>query len=259
MVKRIRLDKLLSSMGYGSRAEIRRIVRTGIVTVDGSVEKDSGRIVDPGAEQVRYDGELVEYRDKIYLVMNKPPGVISATEDSRDRTVIDLLDPRDRVLEPFPVGRLDKDTEGLLLLTNDGQLAHDLLSPRKHVPKTYYALVEGDTPVGENDREQFAKGVTLEDGYTTLPAELAIEGIAEPEAGGSTGVTTRVRLTIHEGKFHQVKRMFLSTGRKVTYLQRVSMGSLVLDGTLGPGEYRELTAAELEGLRNASSNEDGKD
>ena len=198
---------------------------------------------------VAFDGVEVVYKEKIYLLLHKPPGVISATEDSKERTVLDLLEDGDRILSPFPVGRLDKDTEGLLLLTNDGQLAHELLS-RKHVPKTYEALVEGDDLVGEEDVLLFSKGVELDDGYVTLPAELDILGeLIETSSSAEAGRrVTRIRLTIHEGKFHQVKRMFQATGRKVVYLKRISMGSLHLDPQLKLGEYRELTEQELEGL-----------
>ena len=222
MAKRMRLDKLLSNMGFGTRSEIRRAVKQGVVTVDGVTVKDFGLILDPEAADVRFDGEKVVFREVIYVMLNKPQGVISATEDSRDRTVIDLLEPNDRVLQPFPVGRLDKDTEGLLLLTNDGKLAHDLLSPRKHVPKVYEANVLGD--VGSEDIRVFAAGVELDDGYVTMPAQLLINGHEEVEEG----LLSRITLTIHEGKFHQVKRMFEAVGKKVVYLRRITMGPLQL-------------------------------
>ncbi|MCM3747159.1 rRNA pseudouridine synthase [Paenibacillus pasadenensis] len=264
MSKKIRLDKLLSTMGRGSRSEIKKAVKAGRVTVDGKPEKDSGRIVDPDQHIVAMDGAPVRYRDKIYIMLHKPPGVISATEDTRERTVIDLLSPEDRVLEPFPVGRLDKDTEGLLLLTNDGQLAHELLSPRKHVPKTYEAIVRGPEPVGEWEKERFLQGVELDDGYVTLPAELEVISWerAEPAETAESGkelnaeggqeaaeqaapIVSKIRLTIHEGKFHQVKRMFQSVGGRVVYLKRVSMGPLALDEQLPIGSYRELTEEEM--------------
>lgn len=242
MAKRMRLDKLLSNMGFGTRSEIRRAVKQGVVTVDGVTVKDFGLILDPEAADVRFDGEKVVFREVIYVMLNKPQGVISATEDSRDRTVIDLLDPNDRVLQPFPVGRLDKDTEGLLLLTNDGKLAHDLLSPRKHVPKVYEANVLGD--VGSEDIRVFAAGVELDDGYVTMPAQLLINGHEEVEEG----LLSRITLTIHEGKFHQVKRMFEAVGKKVVYLRRITMGPLQLDPDLRLGDYRLLTDTELESL-----------
>jgi 16S rRNA pseudouridine516 synthase len=239
MSAKIRIDKLLSHMGYGTRSEIKKAVKQGKVTVDGKVVKDSGLIVNPELAAVAFEGQAVIYRDVIYIMMNKPPGVISATEDGRERTVIDLLEPEDRLLSPFPVGRLDKDTVGLLLLSNDGQLAHEMLSPRKHVPKTYEALVRGN--VGEQDRLQFAAGVTLDDGYVTMPAELVIVEAAERD--GEPYST--IQLTIKEGKFHQVKRMFEAVGKKVVFLKRLSMGALKLDESLAEGEYRELTEQEL--------------
>ncbi|MFC4778585.1 pseudouridine synthase [Paenibacillus sp. GCM10023252] len=249
---RMRLDKLLAHTGYGTRSEIKKAVKQGRVTVNGELAKDSGLTLDPFAAEVTYDGERVSYRDTIYLLMNKPPGVISATEDSRDRTVIDLLEPQDRLLEPFPVGRLDKDTVGLLLLTNDGQLAHDLLSPRKHVPKTYEALVLGK--VDEEDVKAFSLGVTLDDGYVTMPGRLVLvsyeEGVRQAGDAEAGDVLSRIQLTIMEGKFHQVKRMFAAVGKKVIYLQRIAMGPLTLDEGLEEGSYRELTEAELESLRN---------
>ncbi|MFC4809082.1 pseudouridine synthase [Paenibacillus sp. GCM10023250] len=242
MAKRMRLDKLLANMGFGTRSEVKRAVKQGRVTVNGAVVKDFGMTLDPESSDVRFDGEAVVYRETIYVMLNKPQGVVSATEDARDRTVIDLLDPEDRILQPFPVGRLDKDTEGLLLLTNDGKLAHELLSPRKHVPKTYEALVRGD--VDAEDQAAFKQGVTLEDGYETMPAELTIgDKEARPE-----GIHSRILLTIREGKFHQVKRMFEAVGKQVVYLKRVSMGPLRLDETLKLGEYRPLTEAELDAL-----------
>ncbi|SFE99011.1 16S rRNA pseudouridine516 synthase [Paenibacillus catalpae] len=243
MGKKMRLDKLLSHTGYGTRSEIKKLVKQGKVTVAGKVAKDSGLLVDPELDEVAFDGERVLYREVIYLMMNKPPGVISATEDRRERTVIDLLEPEDQLMEPFPVGRLDKDTVGLLLLTNDGQLAHELLSPRKHVPKTYEAVVQGD--VGEEDQELFKAGVTLDDGYVTMPAHLKIL----KKDSGEGGVNSFISLTIMEGKFHQVKRMFEAVGKKVVYLKRVSMGPLELDADLEEGTYRELTDEEVALLR----------
>jgi len=248
---RLRLDKLLANMGYGTRSEIKKAVKQGQVTVDGRIAKDSGMQVQPDVQQIVFNGETVVYRDVIYLMLHKPPGVVSATEDTRDRTVIDLLEPDDQVLNPFPVGRLDKDTEGLLLLTNDGQLAHELLSPRKHVPKTYIARVLGDMPVSLQDRERFATGVELDDGYVTMPAQLTVDAV-EPNG---EGYESRITITIHEGKYHQIKRMFQAVGKQVVYLKRISMGPLSLDETLSMGEYRELTEDELELLRAHRSNE----
>ncbi|WP_017813870.1 pseudouridine synthase [Paenibacillus shenyangensis] len=241
-VKKQRLDKILGNLGYGTRSELKRAAKQGRVSVNDKVIKDSGLQVDPYQDRIEFDGEPIMYREYIYLMMNKPQGVISATEDRRDRTVVDLLDVEYQVFQPFPVGRLDKDTEGLLLITNDGQLAHDLLSPRKHVPKTYEANVLGE--VTDEDIEAFRLGVTLDDGYETLPAELRIlEHTPSPE-----GTVSLIQLTISEGKFHQVKRMFESVGKKVIYLKRLSMGALELDPALPLGEYRELTADELQSI-----------
>ncbi|QCR33302.1 pseudouridine synthase [Lysinibacillus sp. SGAir0095] len=233
----MRLDKLLANMGYGTRKEVKQLLKQKGVTVDGEIVKDSSLHVNPDIQEVSVFGERVEYTEFIYLMMNKPPGVISATEDHIDKTVIDLLDPLAQHFKPFPVGRLDKDTEGLLLITNDGQLAHNLLSPKKHVPKTYYAKIEGE--VTESDIEAFKQGVELDDGYVTKPGELVIL---------SSGPRSEIELTIQEGKFHQVKRMFESVGKKVTYLKRLSMGSLKLDESLNLGDYRELTDEELKSL-----------
>ncbi|MGF7045774.1 16S rRNA pseudouridine516 synthase [Paenibacillus sp. DS2015] len=234
-----RLDKILAHLGRGSRSDIRRMAKQGIITVNGSITKDSGLHVDPYADLIEVDGERIQYRQFIYLMMHKPPGVISATEDKREPTVLDLLSIDDAAFEPFPVGRLDKDTEGLLLLTNDGKLAHELLSPRKHVPKIYEAIVAGD--VVPQDIELFATGVTLDDGYVALPGELVV---VRKETQDSN-ILSYISLTIHEGKFHQVKRMFEAVGKQVVYLKRVQMGELMLDPELEIGTYRELTDEEL--------------
>ncbi|WP_339259559.1 pseudouridine synthase [Lysinibacillus sp. FSL K6-3209] len=235
----MRLDKLLANMGYGSRKEVKQLLKQKAVSVDGTYVKDAAMHVDPEQQNVVVFGERVVYTEFVYYMMNKPPGVISATEDLRDETVIDLLDPLHQHFQPFPVGRLDKDTEGLLLLTNDGVLAHNLLSPKKHVPKVYYAKIEGI--VTQEDGERFARGVELDDGYVTKPGKLVILKSA-PQS--------EIELTIQEGKFHQVKRMFEAVGKHVIYLKRLSMGSLQLDESLALGEYRELTPEELAGLQN---------
>lgn len=234
MPKKQRIDKILSNLGYGSRSELKKLCKNGLVKVNGKVINNPGVQVDVENDEILFDGEKVVYKEFIYLMLNKPDGYISATFDKRDPIVLDLIDKEDLIFEPFPVGRLDKDTEGLLVLTNDGQLAHRVLSPKKHVPKTYYAKVEG--VVTEEDVKAFAEGVTLDDGYETMPAELEIlksDDISE------------IALTIHEGKFHQVKRMFESVGKKVVYLKRLSMGKLKLDEGLALGEYRELTEEEV--------------
>lgn len=230
---------MLANLGYGSRKEVKQLLKSGSVKVDDVVVKDAKQHVDPEKQTVTLNGEVIEYREFIYLMMNKPQGVLSATEDNNTETVIDLLELEDQVYEPFPVGRLDKDTEGLLLITNDGQLAHRLLAPKKHVPKTYFAVIEGE--VTEADITAFANGVTLDDGYETKPGELKIL---------KSGIRSDIELTITEGKFHQVKRMFEAVGKRVVYLQRISMGPLALDETLELGEYRELTEEEIELLMN---------
>lgn len=235
----MRIDKLLANLGYGSRKEVKQLLKGGQVKVNGLVVKDAKQHVDPNKENVTLNGETIEYKEFIYLMMNKPPEVLSATEDNRSETVIDLLEIEDQVYEPFPVGRLDKDTEGLLLITNDGQLAHRLLSPKKHVPKTYFALIDGE--VTDEDITAFQKGVTLDDGYVTKPGELIIL---------KSGIRSDIVLTITEGKFHQVKRMFEAVGKRVVYLKRISMGPLLLDDTLELGEYRELSEEEIESLKN---------
>ncbi|MGW9527324.1 pseudouridine synthase [Paenibacillus terrae] len=237
-----RLDKVLTHMGYGSRSDIKRQVKQGMITVNGRTTKDSGVQVHPYKDQIEVSGERVVFREYIYIMLHKPPGVISATEDTRERTVLDLLSAEERHFEPFPVGRLDKDTEGLLLLTNDGKLAHELLSPRRHVPKTYEATVSGH--VTEEDIRQFAAGVELDDGYVTLPAQLTILRHEKAQEADEE-VISYISLVIHEGKFHQVKRMFEAVGKKVTYLKRTAMGPLTLDGQLPLGSYRELTNEEL--------------
>ncbi|MED4016118.1 pseudouridine synthase [Sutcliffiella cohnii] len=234
----MRLDKLLANSGYGSRKEVKKLLKSGAVKVDDKVVKDAKNHVNHETQFVTVFGEEVEYREFIYLMLHKPQGVLSATEDRSQKTVIDLLEEEDAMFEPFPVGRLDKDTEGLLLLTNDGQLAHQLLSPKKHVPKTYYAVILGE--VTEEDIIAFKNGVTLDDGYVTMPADLTIL---------KAGNQSEIELTIMEGKFHQVKRMFLSVDKKVTYLKRMKMGPLELDEELNLGEYRELTDEEISQLK----------
>ncbi|MFC0187812.1 pseudouridine synthase [Fictibacillus aquaticus] len=234
----MRLDKWLSNSGFGSRKDVKQLIKSGAVTINGTAVKDGKKQAVPGEDKVAVHGEEIVYREFIYLMMNKPDGVISATEDNFHETVIDLIDEYFQSFKPFPVGRLDIDTEGLLLLTNDGQLSHSLLSPKKHVPKKYYAEIDG--AVTGKDAEAFSCGVELDDGYVTKPAVLEILEVS--------GERSKINLTISEGKFHQVKRMFLSRGKEVTYLKRMKMGRVDLDPILEPGEYRELTKAELESL-----------
>lgn len=237
---RLRIDKLLANTGYGSRKEVKQLLKSGTVFADGEKVKDPKTHVDPEKQQITVNGETIEYKEFIYLLLNKPAGFISATEDEYDETVLDLLETEDIIYKPFPVGRLDKDTEGLLLLTNDGQLAHQLLSPKKHVPKTYYAKILGE--VTDDDKTAFENGVELDDGYITKPAKLHII---------TSGPESEIELTITEGKFHQVKRMFIAVGKKVQYLKRITMGPLCLDEEeLKRGEYRDLTEEEVELLKN---------
>ena len=224
-------------MKKGSRSEVKKLIKSGRVTVDGRTVREPEQKFDPERAQISLDGQTVSYASFEYFMLNKPQGVVSATEDRRFQTVVDLIgDARRKDL--FPAGRLDIDTEGLLLITNDGQLAHQLLSPKKHVDKVYFARVEGILP--SDVKEQFAKGLTLDGEVKTLPAQLELL---------KEGPVSEVRLTIHEGKFHQVKRMFEAVGCRVIYLKRLSMGSLVLDETLAPGEYRRLTDDELRALK----------
>lgn len=234
-----RLDKIISNLGYGSRKDVKSFAKKGLIEVDGVVVKDNGMLVDPESSIIKVNGEEIIYRKYIYLMMNEPDGVISATHDNRDETVVDLLELDHQVFDPFPVGRLDKDTVGLLLLTNDGELNHRLISPKYHVDKIYYAEI--DKKVDESDIEAFKKGITLDDGYKCLEAKLEI--ISATEEG------SEVRVTIQEGKYHQVKRMFEAVGKKVIYLKREEFGGLILDPELEEGEYRELTDDELALLR----------
>lgn len=235
----IRLDKYLADMGIGTRQEVKRYIRQGRVSIDGIPAKSPETKIEEKARKITFDGREVDYADYEYYMLNKPSGVVSATEDARCTTVVDLIRDKKRK-DLFPVGRLDKDTEGLLLITNDGQLSHRLLSPRKHVDKTYYAQVAGR--VTKEDAEAFREGVNIgteEKEEWTRPGVLEILKSEE---------VSEIRLTIQEGKYHQVKRMFQAVGKEVLYLRRESMGSLKLDETLKPGEYRPLTKKELENV-----------
>ena len=226
-----RLDKLLADSGVCSRSEAKALIRAGRVTVNGIVPKLAEEKYASESAVICVDGEPVSCSDKRYLMMYKPGGILSATEDAKQQTVIDLLSPQLKRQGLFPVGRLDKDTTGLLLLTNDGDFAHRVISPKKHVPKVYRAAVDG--MLDETDVSAFAEGVTLSDGTKCLPAALEL---LRPCLG---------RVTVFEGKYHQVKRMFASRGKHVTALHRESVGGLVLDPELSPGEYRELLPAEI--------------
>ncbi|MBC2261770.1 rRNA pseudouridine synthase [Listeria sp. FSL L7-0091] len=232
----MRLDKLLSHTGFGSRKEVKPLLKSGAVVVNGTIQKNSKTQVNPDKDQVTVHGTPVVYQEFVYFMLHKPQNVVSATEDNVSETVIDLLAQEDTLTDPFPVGRLDKDTEGLLIITNDGTLAHNLLSPKKHIDKTYYAKIDGDVTV--EDVEAFAAGIELDDGYTCKPARLEII------------TPNEIKVIIQEGKFHQVKRMFAARGKTVSYLKRISMGNLQLDESLELGEYRPLTENELLILQN---------
>lgn len=228
----MRLDKYLSNMGIGTRSEVKGYVKKGRVTVNGVRATGPEQKVDEKKDQIDFDGQMVSFCDMQYFMLYKPAGVVTATEDTREKTVLDLLEsPIKKQL--FPVGRLDKDTEGLLLITNDGPLAHELLSPKKHVQKTYYAKIAG--MVTKEDVKAFSEGLDLGD-FTTMPAKLEIL---------TSGEVSEIQVTICEGKFHQVKRMFEKVGKKVLYLKRISMGNLCLDEHLAAGEYRALTKEEI--------------
>ncbi len=277
----MRLDRLLAQEGFGTRSEIKKAIRSGRAAVNGTIEKDPGRQISSD-DEVRFDDKVIARAEFVYYMLYKPAGVITATEDSRTATVLDLLrtpessgSPSERqpaqssrAVQPvlrrdlFPVGRLDRDTEGLLLITDDGQLAHRLLSPGRHVDKVYYAVVTGQ--VTEEDRRRFAEGLCVDESLTAMPARLlsAAEAARETEQlsglipedpqqlipPGTTSFSP-VLVTIREGKFHQIKRMFAAVGKEVLYLRRLSMGPLLLDEALSPGEFRELTQEEIRLLR----------
>lgn len=229
-----RLDKIISATGKKSRREVREMVRQGRVLVDGKPVPAADMKVDPQTAVILLDGEPLGYEKFTYVMLHKPAGVLTATEDRQQETVLDLLPPELRRRALSPVGRLDKDTEGLLLLTNDGQLAHRLLSPKSHVDKVYYARVDGALEPG--DIAAFAAGMTLGDGLACLPAGLEILS------------PTEALVTLREGKFHQVKRMLAARGKPVLYLKRLSMGRLRLDPALAPGAWRMLTEEERSAL-----------
>ena len=235
----MRLDKFLVACAVGSRTEVKNFLKAGRVTVNGKKEKSAKLQIDEGTDEIRFDGEKLDYEEFVYYMMNKPQGVISATEDPKHKTVLDLLDDYARAKEVFPVGRLDIDTHGLLLLTNDGKLAHALLSPKRHVDKTYLARING--VMTDADVETFAQGVPLKD-FTCQPAKLELVSIDREKE------ESLVRVTIAEGKFHQVKRMVAYCGKEVVDLQRLTMGTLTLDEDLKRGEWRRLSKEELEGL-----------
>ncbi|BDR65318.1 16S rRNA pseudouridine(516) synthase [Clostridium tetani] len=233
-----RIDKILANMGYGSRKEVKKLIKNNLVEVNGEKVKDPSINIDPEKDKILVGDKVVNYRKFIYIMMNKPEGVVSATFDNYDETVIDLLEEEYQVFNPFPVGRLDKDTVGLLLITNDGELNHKLISPKWKVDKVYYAEINKE--INEKDIEAFQNGIVISDGYKCMPGKLEI--IKSDENGAE------VYVTIQEGKFHQVKRMFEALDKKVVYLKRVKFGNINLDETLEEGEYRELTEEELENI-----------
>lgn len=224
-------------MGIGTRSEVKKAIQKKAVTVNQEVILRPEYKVDPKEDEVCYKGQRLAYEPYVYYLFHKPKGCVSATKDNVYPTVLSYID-NPAGYELFPVGRLDVDTEGLLLITNDGALAHELLSPKKHVAKTYFAEVEGW--VTEEDVEMFAHGLDIGDEKKTLPAKLEIE---------SQGRISRIRLTITEGRYHQVKRMFQAVGKKVLYLKRISMGGLELEEGLQPGTYRRLTDEEIQLLK----------
>ena len=235
----MRLDKYLVACSIGSRTEVKNFLKAGRVTVNGKKEKSAKLQIDEVIDEICFDGQKLDYEEFVYYMMNKPQGVISATEDPKHKTVLNLLDDYARAKEVFPVGRLDIDTHGLLLLTNDGKLAHALLSPKRHVDKTYLARING--VMTDADVETLAQGVPLKD-FTCQPAKLELVSIDREKD------QSLVRVTIAEGKFHQVKRMVAYCGKEVVDLQRLTMGTLTLDEDLKRGEWRRLSKEELEGL-----------
>ncbi len=230
---KIRLDKFTAAALILTRKEAHGIIRSGRIAVNGNVIRDIAAKIDSEKDEAIFDGQRLDYREFRYYIMNKPAGFITSTEEMHDRTVMELLPEKLLKLELFPVGRLDKDTEGLLLLTNNGALAHRMLSPKHHVDKTYY--LESDLPLDESDAEAFLKGVNIGEKNLTLPSKLEID----------SDNPRRAHITVCEGKFHQIKRMLNAVGKNVTYLERVAFASLTLPKDLERGEVRELTACEI--------------
>lgn len=236
-MKEMRLDKFLADMGQGTRKEVKKLIQKGLVSINGVTVKKPENKLTAGKDEVVCRGQRLVYEEYAYYMLHKSAGVICATEDDREKTVLDLL-PKAIRKGLFPVGRLDKDTEGLLILTNDGDLAHRLLSPKKHVDKVYFVRVDGR--VTEEDIDAFLRGVDIGDERLTLPAKLRIL---------QAGSTSEVEVTLREGRYHQIKRMFEKVGKPVLYLKRTAMGGVELDGGLPAGEYRRLTKEELNRLR----------
>ena len=231
-----RIDKFLSNAQIASRSEVKKYIKAGKIRVNGVIIKKPEEKIDPEKDVVEFDDKVVNRKTDIFILLNKPAGVVTATTDRFDKTVMDLLQvPGKEKL--FPVGRLDKDTEGLLIITDDGDTAHRLLSPKHHVPKTYYAKIAGI--VTQNDCAAFQEGLDIGDEKKTLPARLKVLSVDEQAQ------TSEIEVTVCEGRFHQVKRMFQAVGKNVVFLKRISMGNLQLGTDLEPGEYRELTKEEI--------------
>lgn len=283
----MRLDKFLADMGVGSRSDLKKAIRKSLVTVNGAVEKDPGAQVS-AEDHICFDGEEIRYAEQQYYMLHKPAGVLSASEDRRQTTVVDLINLNDELVRKdlFPVGRLDKDTEGLLIITNDGPLAHQLLVPKHHIDKTYYAIVTGT--ITEDDQRAFTRGIRYDEKLTALPATLrvlstgktvadlrrelgftatserllrtrlagpAFIGAEEPADITEDSLVSEVEITIQEGKFHQIKKMVkaLPGGKEILYLRRITMGALRLDPNLAPGEFRKLSEDEIRILKDATN------
>lgn len=236
-MKKIRLDKFIADCGIAARSQAKKLIKSRRVHINGVPVTDEGFKVDEDAEDITVDGKALRLKKYIYIMLNKPAGVISATEDKMHRTVTDLLGNAFAGRELFPAGRLDIDTEGLIILTNDGVFAHNTLSPRKHVKKTYFVRVSGYR-FSEESRRRFESGIEIDGGYICKSAEITLSAQTDEYA--------ELNITISEGKFHQIKRMFAADGGKVIYLKRLSFGEITLDPALSPGEWRELNAAECE-------------
>lgn len=230
----IRLDKILSNGGLGSRKEIKEMVKKGRIKVDGNIINDSGMHIDILKNSIEINSQKFHYREHIYLMLNKPSGILTATKDAKVKTILDLIDSKYKNYDLSSAGRLDKDTEGLILLTNNGTLIHKILSPKNHIPKKYFVKFKGE--MSKKDIETFEQGVILEDEYKTMGAQIEAVDQNKPD---------ECIITIYEGKYHQVKRMFKALGKEVTYLKRLSIGELELDKELDVGQYRELTDKEI--------------
>ncbi len=255
----VRLDKYLADSGFGTRSQVKNIIKQGNVIINGQPEKDSGRRVDTDQDEVICNGKRIGYSEYEYYLLYKPAGVITASRDKTEKTVVDLIKSKKR-RDLFPVGRLDRDTEGLLLITNDGKLSHELLAPGKHVDKNYLALIEGEIP--SDTVERFAEGVDIGDEELTKPAKLIVyeniedandislqekypELYEELKDSDETVNISAIQITLTEGRYHEIKRMFEAVGCKVVYLKRISMGKLTLPSDLNPGEYVEIKESDI--------------